>query len=209
MDQPAIKLLIVTDLPESLTQIGQMLVKEEDVGLVGSAMSGDQALDLVKVHQPDVVVMDYDMPGLDGAETTRAILHEDASVQVIMLSVVNEADDIRRAMRAGARDYLVKPLKKGELVRTVRWLINERREYARIQAFIDRLRQAYEALFTDDKQVPPKVVAYLEAQVAEAPGDRLQLETLAVAYARNRNWGKLAPLAALLAETQEEDEPDE
>ena len=95
-------------------------------------------------------------------------------------------------MRAGARDYLIRPLGDDELVETIHWLIRERREYARMQSFVKQLRKAYEALFTDDKPVPPTVVAYLETQAAQNPGDRLALETLAVAYARNREWKKLA-----------------
>jgi DNA-binding NarL/FixJ family response regulator len=160
-----------------------------------------EIFNLVIPLQPDVVVMDYDMPGIDATETARAILRQDPSIQVIMLSLVANAADIRHAMRAGARDYLVKPLRDGELVETIRWLLGERREYARMQAFVKQMRRAYEALFTDDKPVPPTVVAFLEQQVAKSPHDRLAAETLAVAYARNREWKKLVPLVDELART--------
>ena len=199
MSQNTIK-LIVTDVPDSLATLNQMLSTASDLAVVGSAGTAQEAVTMADIHQPDVVIIDYDMPGLDGAEATRSILHQDASVQVIMLSVVNDANDIRTAMRAGARDYLIKPLAEGELVKTIRWLIGERREYARMQAFVNQLRKAYEALFTDDKPVPPTVVAYLESQVTQAPHDRLVLETLAVAYARNRDWARLAPLMNTLVQ---------
>jgi DNA-binding NarL/FixJ family response regulator len=201
MDQASIKLLIVTDVPDALTSLSETLSGTPDIVVVGSTDMAREAVALAEIHRPDVVVMDYDMPGLDGAETTRAILHQDASVQVIMLSVVNDAEDIRNAMRAGARDYLIKPLAEGELVKTIRWLIGERREYARMQAFVNQLRKAYEALFRDDKPVPPTVVTYLESQAEQVPGDRLALETLAVAYARNRDWMKLAPLVEILTQS--------
>lgn len=200
MDQATIKLLIVTDTPDSLAALNQMLSASPDIDVVGSAGTAQEAVDLAGVHHPDVVVMDYDMPGLDGAEATRSILHQDVTTQVIMLSVVNDAEDIRSAMRAGARDYLIKPLAEGELVKTVHWLIGERREYARMQAFVSQLRKAYEALFRDDKPVPPTVVAYLESQLQQSPHDRLALETLAVAYARNRDWARLAPLIKMLVQ---------
>ena len=200
MSQTAIKLLIVTDVPDSLTALQSMLSNSSNITIIGTAETAQEAVTMADIHEPDVVVMDYDMPGLDGAEATRTILHQDASVQVIMLSVVNDANDIRTAMRAGARDYLIKPLAEGELVETINWLIGERREYARMQAFVNKLRKAYEALFTDDKPVPPTVVAYLESQVEQAPHDRLVLETLAVAYARNRDWAKLAPLVNVLVQ---------
>lgn len=194
MSQANIKLLIVTDMDESETDIRKMLGDMSEVTVVGTAGGGEQALGLANAHQPDVVVMDYDMPGLDGAETASEIARRNPGTQMIMLSLVNDAEDIRKAMRAGARDYLIKPLAEGELAETIRWLIRERREYARMQAFVKQLRKAYEALFTDDKPVPPTVIAYLEAQSAENPQDRLALETLAVSYARNREWAKLAPL---------------
>ncbi len=200
MSQQAIKLLFASDDPNAARQSDPALAGVDAIQVVGATSSPAELLNLVVLHEPDVVVIDYDAPGLDAAETTRAILHEDASIQVIMLSLVNDAEDIRQAMRAGARDYLVKPLHPGELVETVRWLIEERREYARMQAFVKQLRRAYDALFSDDKPIPPKVVAFLEAQVAQNPDDRLTQETLAVAYARNRDWEKLAPLAARLAQ---------
>ena len=202
MSQQAIKLLFASDDPDAARRSDPMLASVDAIQVVGAASSPSELLNLVVLHEPDVVVIDYDMPGLDAAETTRAILHEDASIQVIMLSLVNDAEDIRQAMRAGARDYLVKPLHPGELVETVRWLIEERREFARLQAFVKQLRRAYDALFSDDKPIPPKVVAFLEAQVAQNPDDRLTQETLAVAYARNRDWERLAPLAARLARTK-------
>ncbi len=202
MSQAVTKLLFVTDTPDTIDQVDKKLTSASDIKIVGRATPYDKIMTLVSLHQPDVVVMDYDLLDLDTAELTRSILHEDMSTQVIMLSVVNDAGDIRKAMRAGARDYLVKPLQPGELVETIRWLIGERREYARMQAFVKQLRKAYEALFTDDKPVPGNVVAFLETQVEDNPEDRLALETLAVAYARNRDWNKLLPLANSLAKMQ-------
>jgi pilus assembly protein CpaE len=193
-----IKILIVTDMPDSDTGLLDMLSEMPEIEVVGTALEGSQAISLADVHQPDVVVMDYDMPGLNGAETATEIVHRDPGVQVIMLSLVQDPEDILKAMRAGARDYLFKPLSDGELVETIRWLIRERREYSRMQSFVSQLRKANETLLRDDKPVPPTVVAYLETQVSQSPADRLALETLAVAYARNRDWKKLYPLMGML-----------
>jgi len=194
MNSSPIKVLIVTDIADSGIEMQNMLSGASDIVPVAVATGAQEAITLADVHEPDVVVMDYDMPGLNSAETSRTILHNDDRIQIIMLSVVSEVEDIRQAMRAGARDYLIKPLAESELAETIRWLIRERREYARMQAFVGQLRKAYEALFRDDKPVPPAVVSYLESQIAGSPTDRLALETLAVAYARNRDWVKLSPL---------------
>lgn len=200
MEQPVIKLLFVSDNPNVAAEVDPALGETPNIEVLGTTPSEDGAVELVKEQQPDVVVVDYDMLGINAAEVTRAVHREDDTIQVIMLSVVNNAEDIRAAMRAGARDYLVTPLDPGELVETAHWLINERREYARMQAFVTQLRRAYEALFTDDKPVPPTVVEFLEKQAAQKPDDRLTQETLAVAYARNRDWQQLAPLAVRLSD---------
>src|SRR5690349_15668076 len=101
-DAPA-KVLIITDIPDSNADSVQALNDAPDFEIVAVAGGGTQAITMAQIHVPDVVVMDYDMPGLDTVETTRAILRENATAQVIMLSVVNDPDDIRTAMRAGAR----------------------------------------------------------------------------------------------------------
>lgn len=199
MSEAPTKVLIVTDIPESHANTLQALKDAPDFEVVGLAEGGAQAVTLAQVYLPDVVVVDYDMAGLDSAETTRSILRDNPNIQVIMLSVVNDPNDIRAAMRAGARDYLIKPLEQDELIKTIRWLLQERRDFARMQAYVKTMRKAYEALFTDDKPVPPTVINLLEDQVQKTPGDRLALETLAVAYARNREWAKLAPIAATLS----------
>ncbi|NDJ51873.1 MAG: response regulator transcription factor [Chloroflexi bacterium] len=195
-----IKVVLVTDTDEMLDALDANLRNVDDIDVVGRASDQAEALTQFRAYDPDVIVIDYDMAAVDGAELTREILHEDERVQIIMLSVVNDANDIRTAMRAGAREYLIKPLGRGELSGTIHWLIHERRAYARMQNYMRKLRKAYEALFRDDTEVPPKVVAFLERQADDSPDDTLTLETLAVAYARNREWEKLAPLAERLRE---------
>nr|MBN1228165.1 response regulator [Anaerolineae bacterium] len=202
MSARPIRLIFATDNPDTVSEVDPELNQAADVEIVGAYTPSDDIVSLVTINQPDVVVLDYDLIDFDAAEIARTILRDDSSIQVLMLSVVNSVEDIRHAMRAGARDYLVKPLRPGELLDTIYWLIQERREYARMQAFVRQMRKAYEALFTDDKPVPPTVVAFLEQQAAKDPHDRLAQETLAVAYARNRDWAKLAPLVAELARTK-------
>lgn len=201
MDRPTIKLMFVTDHADMVEGIDPALQNAGGIAVVGVATSTAEAEDLAVSHRPDVILIDIDVYGEAAQDLTRSLIREDSEAQVVMLSVVNDAEDIRRAMRAGARDYLTKPLHEGELVDTIHWLIGERREYARMSAFVSQLRRAYEALFTDDKPVPAKVVGFLEGQAAAHPHDRLTQETLAVAYARNRDWAKLSPLAARLAAT--------
>ncbi|MGF1507033.1 MAG: response regulator [Anaerolineae bacterium] len=170
-----------------------------DVVLVGAVNDQSAAMTHTARLQPDYVVIDYDIPYLDGIATLRGIAQENERAQTVVMSESQDVTQIRSAMRAGARDYLFKPVKQGEVVETIRWLVRERRDYARMSSFMNRLRRAYETMFYDDKPVPERVVRFLEAQSSEPGVDLLTLETLAVAYARNRQWAKLKPLAALLA----------
>ena len=172
MSDSTIKLVLITDVADSISELQKMLAAAPELEVVGTASTSEEGVALATTREPDVVVMDYDMPGLDGAEATRAILHEDPSIQVIMLSLVNEADDILHAMRAGARDYLVKPLAANELVETVRWLIRERREYARMTAFVKQLRKAYDALFWDEEEVDIAPGAVVSGEVRSSVQER-------------------------------------
>lgn len=192
-----IKVLIIG---QEVDNLEQRINQDEGLTVVGKTTSDREGSALATVHQPDVVVIDYDLPGLNGLDTARTILQETPTTMLIALSASEDPGQIRTAMRAGARDYLIKPLDDGELVATINWLIQERRDFARMQRFVKKLRKAYETLFFDDQPVPEKVVRMLELKVQENPTDLLTKETLAVAYARNRDWIKLAPLAVELAE---------
>ena len=70
--------------------------------------------------QTDIILMDINMPDLDGISAAEAIMHETPSAQVIMLSVESNEDHLRRSMLAGARDFLTKPFNTDELVSTIR-----------------------------------------------------------------------------------------
>ncbi len=178
----------------------QNINNDVSLHLAARTASAREGTSLATIHQPDIVVMDYDLPSIDGLTTARTILQENPGSMIIVISSSEDPAQIRTAMRAGARDYLIRPLKPDELTDTIHWLISERRDFARMQRFVKKLRKAYETLFFDDQPVPEKVVRMLEAKVEENPNDLLTKETLAVAYARNRQWLKLAPLAVELAE---------
>jgi NarL family two-component system response regulator LiaR len=92
----------------------------EDLELVGGAHSGEEALRLCEKVQPDVVLMDMRMPGLDGPATTRAIRHQYPQVQVLALTSFYDEQLVRRAMAAGAVGYLLKGVPVVELVEAIR-----------------------------------------------------------------------------------------
>lgn len=123
-----IRVLIVDDIAETRENIRKLLQFESDVVVVGAARTGEEAIEIAVETEPDVVIMDINMPDMDGIATTEKMLEEVPYVQIVMLSVQSDADYVRKAMRAGARDFLAKPPSGDELVSTIRSLSSRARE---------------------------------------------------------------------------------
>jgi pilus assembly protein CpaE len=115
-----IRVLVVDDIPETRENVRKLLAFESDIEVVGVAGTGHDAIQAAREFQPDIVLMDINMPGLDGISAVEAISQEVPSVQVIMMSVQSETDYVRRSMLAGARDFLTKPFTSDELISTIR-----------------------------------------------------------------------------------------
>jgi pilus assembly protein CpaE len=119
-DREVIRVLIVDDIPETRESLKKMLYFEPDMEVVGTAESGEEGIELAKQFKPHVVLMDINMPGLDGISASEAITREVPYAQIVMMSVQSEADYLRRSMLAGARDFLTKPFTMDEMISTVR-----------------------------------------------------------------------------------------
>ncbi len=115
-----IRVLIVDDIAETRENIRRLLQFERDMEVVGGARTGKEAISLARDTRPHVVIMDINMPDMDGITATEAMLKELPNTQIVILSVQNEPDYMRRAMLAGARDFLPKPPSADELVSTIR-----------------------------------------------------------------------------------------
>ncbi|QBG49253.1 response regulator transcription factor [Verrucomicrobia bacterium S94] len=107
------RILVVDD--NALLRLGLTETFNIEPGLepVGQAANGAEAIELVRSLKPDVITMDYQMPGDDGIETTRKILAEFPYIKVVLLSVFDSEEDIFKAYKAGVRGYLTK--KAGEV----------------------------------------------------------------------------------------------
>jgi pilus assembly protein CpaE len=115
-----IRVLIVDDIPETRENVRKLLAFENDIEVVAAAGSGSEGIKLAAQYQPNIVLMDINMPDIDGITAVESITQQTPVTQVIMMSVQSEADYLRRAMLAGARDFLTKPFTGDELVSTVR-----------------------------------------------------------------------------------------
>ena len=115
-----IRLLIVDDVPETRDHLARLVSFDREIVLAGSASSGEEAIRLAVELSPDVVLMDSELPGMDGLAATEAISERVPSAGVIVMSLKGDPDSIKRAMVAGAREFLVKPFSGDELTTSVR-----------------------------------------------------------------------------------------
>ena len=125
-----IRVLIVDDIPETRDHLTKLLGFESDIEVVGAAASGADALAQAAKLSPDVVLMDINMPDMDGITATEQLATQAPGASVIMMSVQGEADYLRRSMLAGAREFLVKPFSSDELTASIRQVYAREREKA-------------------------------------------------------------------------------
>ncbi len=135
-----IRILVVDDIPETRDHLAKLLGFEADMEVVGAAESGPQALQLAQQLHPDVVLMDINMPGMDGITTSEQLGSLVPSAAIIMMSVQGEAEYLRRSMLAGAREFLVKPFSADELTTSVRKV--REREVEKQSRTLDRAQAA-------------------------------------------------------------------
>jgi pilus assembly protein CpaE len=119
-EQGKIRVLIVDDITETRDNLEKLLFFEKDIEVVAKAGTGREAVAMAKQHQPDVVLMDINMPDMDGIAATEALLSQVPTTQVIMMSVQGEQDYLRRSMLAGAREFLIKPISAEDLYNAIR-----------------------------------------------------------------------------------------
>jgi pilus assembly protein CpaE len=102
-----IRVLIVDDIAETRDHLTKLLSFERDLVVVGAAASGPEAIEMAQKLLPDVVLMDINMPEMDGITATERLAPLVPTAAIVMMSVQGEADYLRRSMLAGAREFLV------------------------------------------------------------------------------------------------------
>ncbi len=119
-DGEKIRVLIVDDVAETRENVRKLLQFESDIEVVAAARTGREAIQLTQESNPDVVLMDINMPDMDGIAATEIIRQKMPFVQVVILSVQGDQNYMRKAMLVGARDFLTKPPMPDELVAAIR-----------------------------------------------------------------------------------------
>jgi DNA-binding NarL/FixJ family response regulator len=150
-----LRVLLADDHPVFRKGLRALLTSLPGATVVGEAADGEQAVRLATQHEPDIVVMDINMPGVNGVEATRRIIAARPGTAVLVLTMFDDDDSVFAAMRAGARGYLVKGSDTDDVVRAITAVGNGEAIFGpsiarRILTFLTRPLSAYdEHLFPD------------------------------------------------------------
>jgi len=151
----AIRILCVDDHPLVREGIARKIDRQPDMKVVGTASTGEQAIELFRQCRPDVVLMDLQLPGMRGIEAIEIIRRDDPAARIIVLTMYSGDEDIFRAIQAGAASYLLKDTLSNDLVNIV--------------------RQVYQGA----RPIPPAVASRLASRVGLSPREVEVLERIA------------------------------
>jgi DNA-binding NarL/FixJ family response regulator len=174
-DSKPIRILTADDHPLLRYGIATLVGAEPDMELVAQASTGQEAIEQFRLHQPDVTLMDLQMPGMNGIEAMIGIRSEFPNARIIVLTTYAGDVQVTRALKAGARAYILKGRLAGELLETIR------------------------AVHAGQKRIPPEVAADLAEHAGESGLTEREMEVLRLIAAGNAN----KEIAAQLSITEE------
>ncbi|MGE5473740.1 MAG: response regulator [Ignavibacteriales bacterium] len=157
-----IKLVIADDVGETRMNIRKLLSFAQNIEVIGEASNGEEAINLVKESKPDVILMDINMPVKDGIRATEEITVLSPDTNVIMISVQGEQEYLKKAMAAGARDFIVKPFQGDELIETVQRvyeIARKRKESKYTQAIPEEIHSKVFSVFSTKGGVGKTTIA--------------------------------------------------
>jgi DNA-binding NarL/FixJ family response regulator len=115
-----LRVLIADDHPLFRKGMRALLTATPGTEVVGEATTGQEAIELAAALQPDVILMDLQMPGINGIEATRQILHTSPNIRILVVTLFEDDASIFTALRAGARGYILKDAQEEEMLRAIR-----------------------------------------------------------------------------------------
>jgi DNA-binding NarL/FixJ family response regulator len=182
-----IRILIADDHTLFREGLRALLASIPDIEVVGEVSSGKAALRLAIEHQPDVILMDIQMPDLNGIEATRQILRTSPHIGIIMLTMFQDDDSVFAAMRAGARGYVLKGADQAMLLRAIRAVGNGESLFSpeiaqRMMRFFATLEpQTQSELFPELTEREREILAFIAAGQTNAEiAEKLVISTKTV-----------------------------
>jgi DNA-binding NarL/FixJ family response regulator len=159
----AIRILTVDDHPLLREAVAGLLSSQSDMTLVAEASNGRQAIEQFRIHRPDVTLMDLQMPEMDGLDAMITIREEFPGARIIVLTTYTGDVQVLRAIKAGARAYLLKSLVRKDLVEIIR------------------------LIHAGEKRIPPEVAAELAEHAADEALSSREIEVLSFISGGNAN----------------------
>jgi signal transduction histidine kinase/DNA-binding NarL/FixJ family response regulator len=156
IDLKKLKFMIVDDHPLMIEGIRNLLTNE-GLTVVATASCGEEALQLMSSHTPDMILMDMQMPGLSGPETVRRIKQDYPQVKVMMLTMADREEDLQAAIQSGANGYVLKSQASGQLFDSLERMLHEKLVISEEMARRTLERRAQPADEPLDVRVPPQV----------------------------------------------------
>ena len=158
-----IRILTVDDHPLILKGIASLINAEADMKLIAEAAGGPEAIEQFRLHRPDVTLMDLQMPDLSGTETITQIRNEFPEARIVVLTTYTGDAQVLKALKAGARAYVLKGHVHRELLEIIR------------------------AVHAGQKRIPPDIAAQLAEHAADDALSARELEVLRLIAAGNSN----------------------
>ena len=200
------RVLIADDVLETRRNTRLMLADNPMVDIVAIAHDGQEAVDLAIKHQPDIALLDINMPKMNGFEAFQAMHEIFPTMACVIISAEDDNQSFRSAMNVGAREYLVKPFTVYQLnnaVKRVGDIVKSEREQADVAARLKQQRASYLIQlgheYAKTRRTDDEAVEVFEQLVANPECDLRWLRTLAMLYIIRQEWLKLQVLAGRLA----------
>ncbi len=156
-----IKVLVVDDHELVRTGICRMLADTPEIEVIGQAESGEMAIDIARREHPDVVLLDVNMPGIGGVETTRRLLQSVDGVKILAVSGLAEEPYPSLLLRAGAKGYITKGAPMAEMVRAIKKVMQGGKYFS-----ADIAEQIASSYLSEQAQSPFDLLSEREMQVA-------------------------------------------
>ena len=200
-----LRALIADDIQETRRNTRLMLSMVDDVEVVAIASNGLQAVQMAKEQNPDLVVLDINMPGMNGLAAFKEIAKINPDTGCIIISAEKDSEILRMAMSLGIRDYLFKPFTVDQMEQAVEKVRARLAQKHQQNLQTAELRQRNEAYlkqlaieFSKSRRTDDQAVEVYEHLAADPACELRWLRTLAMVYVIRQEWGKLRTLAARL-----------
>jgi YesN/AraC family two-component response regulator len=200
------RVIIADDVLETRRNTRLMLADNPMVDIVAIAHNGREAVELAKKHQPDIALMDINMPEMNGFEAFQAMHEIFPTMACVIISAEDDNQSFRSAMNIGAREYLVKPFTVYQLnnaVKRVGDIVKMEREQADVAERLRKQRASYLIQlaheYSKSRRTDDEALEVFEQLAANPQCELRWLRTLAMLYIIRQDWLKLQVLSGRLA----------